>query len=378
MLAVLSPITLGGSGAWAKSFSVLYSFTGTPDGAMPYAALIKVGGTFYGTTGEGGTNNDGSMFSITPGGVETILYSFKGGADGEGPASSLVYLSGALYGTTNAGGKGCGTVFKVTPAGAETVLHAFCSTQNDGAGPVSGLINVGGTLYGTTESGGTAHRGTVFKVAQAGVETVLHSFGDNDDGQYPEAGLINVDGTLYGTTVEGGENHLGTVFKVSLAGAESVFYAFQSGTDANSPAAPLLNVGGTLYGTASGGANMCEKDTYSCGTVFKITPGGRETVLYSFRGEPDGMYPAAGLINVNGNLFGTTLGGGDRKYCAGEGCGTIFNLTPTGVETIVHSFSRDEGIRPNSSLLELGHKLYGTTPEFGGGGHGTVFNLNYR
>jgi uncharacterized repeat protein (TIGR03803 family) len=383
MLATLVPV-ISGCGAQAKTFSVLYSFRSTPDGGFPDAALINVGGTLYGTTGEGGANNYGSVFAITPAGVETVIYSFKGsrsGPDGDGPDSSLINVDGALYGTTVAGGSDmdCGTVFKVTPAGAETVLHVFCSSQNDGAAPLAGLINVGGTLYGTTESGGTGDRGTVFKMTRAGKLTVLHSFGATGDGQYPEAGLINVDGTLYGTTFEGGASGLGTVFKITQAGVESVVYAFKDGTDAAYPEASLLNVGGTLYGTAvGGGANLCDHGNYSCGAVFKISPSAQETVLYSFKGKPDANTPSAGLINVNGPLYGTTSGGGNSRNCGGEGCGTIFKLAPTGVETIVHSLSSDDGIRPNASLLKLGHALYGTASGRGSGGGGTVFTVRHH
>ena len=381
MLAVVASVMLDGIAARAENFSVLYSFLGPPDGGFPEAALINVGGTLYGTTVEGGANNYGSVFTLTPAGVENVIYSFKGsltGPDGGGPSGRLIDVDSTLYGTTEAGGDGgCGTVFKVTPTGHETVLHSFgCS---DGDQPLGGLIDVGGTLYGTTESGGSGDLGTVFKVTRAGKETVLHSFGATGDGTYPEAGLIDVGGTLYGTTLKGGTNNLGTVFTISTTGVESVLYSFQGGADANSPMAPLLNVGGTFYGTASGGGgNLCEKGTYTCGAIFTVTPKGREAVLYSFQGKPDGMYPEAGLINVNGTLYGTTAGGGTGRNCAGEGCGTIFKLTLTGIETIVHSLTPDDGIRPNASLLKLGHLLYGMAPGFGASGNGSVFTVNHH
>ena len=377
-LAAVAPIPLGGGAAQAKSFSVLHSFTGTPDGGRPVAAVIEVGGTLYGTTLEGGANNYGSVFTITPAGAEAVLYSFQGGADGEGPEANLLNVGGVFYGTTAGGGNGgCGTVFKITAAGVEAVLYAFGAAQNDGCGPVGGLINVNGTLYGTTYGGASSGRGTVFKVTRSGKETVLHSFGANGDGSYPEAGLMNVGGTLYGTTLEGGVDDLGTVFTISRAGKEAVLYAFQYGSDTNGPMAPLLDVGGTLYGTATGGGGTsCDQQKYSCGAVFTITPKGREAVLYSFQGKPDGMLPEAGLINVDGNLYGTTAWEGDGKNCAGHGCGTVFKLTPAGAETVVHSFTNGQGIYPSCSLLKLGHRLYGTTPEFGGSGDGSVFRVN--
>jgi uncharacterized repeat protein (TIGR03803 family) len=380
MLVGIVSLTLGGGAARAENFSLLHTFTGNPDGDTPEAALINVRGTLYGTTFFGGANNSGSVYSITPAGVETVLYSFTGGGDGGGPAASLVNIGGVFYGTTDGGGGGCGTVFKVTPAGAETVLYAFKCGPNDGDGPEASLIKVNGALYGTTAGGGANDRGTVFKVSLTGKETILHSFGADGDGSYPEAGLIDVAGTLYGTTSAGGMEDYGTVFTINSHGRENVLYVFQPGTDASNPDAPLLNVGGTLYGTGGGGAYMCEKGNYSCGSVFKITTSGKEAVLYSFRGKPDGMYPVAGLINVHGDLYGTTGGGGAGRNCAGQGCGTIFKLTLAGVETILHSFSVDEGVQPYASLLKVQHLLYGTTHAFGDvdNARGTVFAVSHH
>jgi uncharacterized repeat protein (TIGR03803 family) len=105
---------------------------------------------------------------------------------------------------------------------------------------------------------------------------------------------------------------------------------------------------------------------------------GRETVLHTFQGRPDGSYPLAGLINVNGNLYGTTAWGGNGSNCNRHGCGTIFKLTPAGVETIVHSFSHADGIYPDASLVKLGHLLYGTTHEDGANYFGTVFTVEDR
>jgi len=373
-LAALLPITLGGAAARAENFTVLHSFTDISDGANPSAGLINVGGTLYGTTVDGGLGNWGTVFKITPAGVETVLYSFGYVPNGYGPGGDLINVGGVLYGTTGGGGtQNCGTVFKLTPAGAASILHSFKCAPADGQDPGAGLINVGGTLYGTTGFGGTNNEGTVFKVTQAGVETVLHAFGASADGKHPAAALINVGGTLYGTTYDGGTNNFGTVFTISPAGVESVLYSFQGGTDASLPLAPLLNVGGTLYGTGSRGGSFCRIKSYSCGAVFTITLQGHETVLHTFQGKPDGAYPEAGLIYSGGNLYGTTAWGGNGGNCNRHGCGTIFKLTPAGVETIVHSFSHQDGIYPESSLLKLGQFLYGTTNEYGGSYFGTVF-----
>ena len=199
--------------------SVLYSFGTGTDGQDPYAGLIQdASGNLYGTTYYGGTNRTGTVFKVTPDGVETVLHSFGTGTDGQYPYAGLIQdASGNLYGTTQQGGtNGTGTVFKVTPAGVETVLYSF-GIAPDGYYPNAGLIqDASGNLYGTTYYGGTNNKGTVFKVTPAGVETVLYSFGIAPDGYYPSARLIqDASGNLYGTTTQGGTNTTGTVFKIS-------------------------------------------------------------------------------------------------------------------------------------------------------------------
>lgn len=153
---------------------VLHSFQGTPDGADPIADLIAIDGTLYGTTLTGGTGcptlgGCGTVFSISPSGTYTVLYRFTGTPDGENPATSLLNFDGTMYGTTYAGGaSGFGTVFSITPSGSETVLYNFAGGQ-DGAKPDGDLIEVKGTLYGTTEMGGGSGYGygTVFSLTPA-------------------------------------------------------------------------------------------------------------------------------------------------------------------------------------------------------------------
>jgi uncharacterized repeat protein (TIGR03803 family) len=266
--------------------TVLHSFGGS-DGAGPYATLIEVNGTFYGTTVEGGFSNDsicpsggcGTVFALDPRtGSETVLYSFCGQpncADGATPYAGLIYLNGTLYGTTYSGGNtncryGCGTVYAVNPTtGAETMMHAFKNNAKDGANPYAGLIDVNGTLYGTTYAGGTYGNGTVFSFdPDTGAEKMLHVFGSKDDGRNPQAGLIKVRGTLYGTTENGGSHGYGTVVSLDLkTGTETVLYSFCSSTDCADgfyPEASLLKFTGRLYGTTvTGGA-------YHQGVVFRL------------------------------------------------------------------------------------------------------------
>ncbi len=313
--------------------TVLHAFAGGNDGAHPVASLINSKGTLYGTTSGGGASGAGTVFSITPGGTETVIFAFNG-ANGEAPEAELKAVHGAFYGTTLLGGSAtdcngsCGTVFSITPGGTETVLYSFVNNGVDGVIPEAGLINFKNVLYGTTMEGGGQLRsacgvygcGTVFSVTRGGTEKVLHAFGKGSDGNSPLGGLINVDGTLYGTTNGGGASGYGTVFSITPAGTETVLYSFTGGNDGGYPTAGLINVNGTLYGTTFIGG------TSGNGTVFSITTGGTETVLYSFQGGKDGASPEAGLININGTFYGTTQEGGHRG-CYHSGCGTVFAIT---------------------------------------------------
>ena len=304
--------------------TVLHSFGATAtDGATPSAGLIMdSSGNFYGTTETGGPNNVGTVFKITPTGTESVLHSFGATAtDGTLPFAGLVMDgSGNLYGTTTGGGPHSqGTVFKITPAGTETILYSFTG-GSDGGNPEAGLLmDSGGNLYGTTDQGGSSDSGTVFKLTPAGNETILHSFAGGADGSLPRAGLImDSSGNLYGTTYQGGSSNNGTVFKITPSGAESVLHDFgATATDGTLPLAGLIMDGnGNLYGTTSLGVG-------SEGTVFKITPAGTETILYTFTGGSDGGSPEAGLvIGGNGNLYGTTYAGGAGSL------GTVFEITP--------------------------------------------------
>lgn len=363
--------------ASSSSYSILYKFGGSPDGAYPDAALLDVRGTLYGTTSGGGTNGAGTVFAITKSGEETVLHSFGGPEDGASPAAGLIDVDGTLYGTTTQGGTNqcggftCGTVFSITPHGKEKVLYSFGQGASDGALPYAGLLSVNGTLYGTTLQGG-AHPchgfygftcGTVFSITTDGTERVVYSFGKNGaDGEYPRAALTDVGGRLYGTTSAGGKYGRGTVFALGTAGREQVLYHF--GTtgyhDGTTPLSGLVNAGGTLYGTTEQGGQG------SGGTVFSITKFGKFHTVLSFTGG-DGSWPMAGLIDVKGVLYSTTSQGGTQNI------GTIYSLTKTGDETVLHSFEKDFGQSPATALVDAGGTLYGTTPGVYGHSFGSVF-----
>jgi uncharacterized repeat protein (TIGR03803 family) len=352
--------------ALSPSYQVLYHFRGGSDGAYPFAGLTDVKGTLYGTTSEGGTYNLGTIFSVTTAGTKDLLYSFRGGSDGQSPSATLTNINGTLYGTTSGGGgsgcsHGCGTVFSVTTTGTEKVVYSFRG-GSDGADPSANLVNVNGTLYGTTYQGGFRCRGshgcgTVYRISTTGNEKLLYSFGGGSDGANPEAGLTNVDGLLYGTTNYGGSSGrcCGTVFSMTTTGKKKLVYSFKGfSSDGSTPIAGLIDAGGTLYGaTNEGGA-------YNHGVVFSVTPSGTEKVLHSFGKGSDGAFPYAGLIDVNHILYGTTDSGGSG--CGSTGCGTVFSITTTGTEKVLHSFRGGcDGVEPLASLIDVKGTLYGTT-----------------
>jgi uncharacterized repeat protein (TIGR03803 family) len=263
---------------------------------------------------------------IAPDGTENVLYSFGGGSDGSNPESKLLYKNGLLYGTTAEGGVyGKGTVFSISPDGStEKVLHSFGGGSDDGSTPLASLIAVNDTLYGTTFHGGPGDGGTAFSITLDGTEKVLHNFGGAGDGAEPSAALTEVNGTLYGTTFSGGAYAgQGTLFSLTTDGTETVLHSFGNANDGTEPRADLIHDGTTLYGVTSYGG------THDDGTVFSATADGTtkndtEHVLYNFGDQDrDGEAPLAGLLEVNGTLYGTTSHGGKDIND-----GAVFSLTP--------------------------------------------------
>jgi uncharacterized repeat protein (TIGR03803 family) len=351
--------------------TTLYSFclqSGCPDGEVPEAALVQAAnGDFYGTTNNGGTGGFcptqgvptqpqgcGTVFRITPSGTLTTLYSFcsqSGCTDGANPLAGLVQAAnGDFYGTTSSGGAncvpyGCGTVFKITPNGTLTTLYSFCAQSGctDGANPWAGLVQAAnGDLYGTTWAGGTdpfggGYGGTVFKITPSGTLTTLYNFCSQSgctDGEYIISGLVQAtNGDFYGTASQGGADGNGTVFKITLSGTLTTLYSFcsQSGcTDGALPAAGLIQAtNGDLYGTTEGGGVNYQGPPYGSGTIFKITPSGTLTTLYNFcsqSGCVDGAGPGWLVPDTNGTLYGATFFGGTSSACR-NGCGTVFSLS---------------------------------------------------
>ena len=343
----------------------------------------------------------------------TTLVNFSGSNGGEPFGSLVLGTDGNFYGTTSVGGpNGAGTVFKITPGGTLTTLHSFNVT--DGQEPLFGLVQAtDGNFYGTTQVGGASNQGTIFKITPGGTLTTLYSFTGYGDGSNPQGTLIQAsdgnlygttagavfkitlggtfttwlmftgsldpglaqglvqasDGNLYGTSDGGGANGQGCVFKVTPGGTLATLHSFTVITDGYGPHGSLVQgTDGNFYGTNSlGGA-------YSEGTVFEITPGGVFTTLHSFDTYTfpvtDGSEPAAGLIQAtDGNFYGTTGTGGANNF------GTIFKITPSGTLTTLHSFNGTDGAVPGGLVEGTDGNLYGTTAGGGSAAAGTVFKL---
>ncbi|HXM45184.1 MAG TPA: choice-of-anchor tandem repeat GloVer-containing protein [Bryobacteraceae bacterium] len=388
----------------AQTLTTLHRFD-SADCGYPATALVQaLDGMLYGTTTGGGTTNSGTIFEIAPGGTLSTLYSFcpnGGGSEclngNAGSAPLVQATNGDLYGTTSAGLNGPGSVFETTPRGALTTVYSFGGTSGGGAWEPGPLIQASnGDFYGTTGVGGDTNAacifggagcGTVFRITPAGVLTILHEFCAQQgcpDGYYPVGGLVQAaSGDFYGTTEYGGANcesypdfGCGTVFKITPGGTLTTLYSFCAQqvlncVDGSYPEAGLSAASdGYLYGTTSAGGVNAEGD--KGGTVFKIRPGGALTTLYSFcaqSGCADGYGPEAALIQAtDGEFYGTTAGGG---AFAG---GTIFKVPSSGTLATVYSFCArsgcTDGSNPTASLVQdTSGEFYGTTL-LGGSGSG--------
>jgi len=372
----------------ASKENVLYSFCSLNycvDGEQPDASLIfDPAGNLYGTAYAGGTWDDGVVFQLAPnhgGWTEKVLYIFNGN-NGAGPSADLVLdAAGNLYGAASEGGsdENGGSVFELMPNHGKwtgKVLHLFHPKEEDGASPQAGLIwDASGNLYGTTQFGG-AHSsgctptgygcGTVFELILSHgkwTEKVLYSF-NGVDGANPQAGLaLDASGNLYGTTHEGGAFGYGTVFELQHKNGrwtEKVLHSFNLRDGAGPAASVIQDRSGNLYGTTwYGGASGSACFGNGCGTVFELTPNrGHWThkVLHNFYPDTNGYsLPASLTFDKAGNLYSVTnYGGSDHLGCGGFGCGTVFELSPIhGKWTlkVVHSFSGADGGRPWGGLI---------------------------
>jgi uncharacterized repeat protein (TIGR03803 family) len=353
-LAITCSLFVFTSSAFASTETVLHNFTGHQGGAYPiFGMVFDNAGNLYGITSTGGSGFSGNAFELSPNGDGgwdyTQIYSFTNCSAACYPQGPLTLDdAGNLYGTAQAGGPANnGTVFKLTPSDGSwslTVLYSFGQNgSTDGSAP-NGVVYFNGGLYGTTSQGGKYAGGTVFSVTPnpdgGWSETVLHSFRENNiDGNNPMAGVtLDAKGNIYGTTSEGGPSQAGTVFELSQnrngTWYERILHSFNV-TDGDMPwyGSLILDQNGNLYGTTGGGGSG------NYGTVFELTRSRdvwSENVLHNFAGGEDGATPDAGVVmDSEGRLYGTTVEGGGRGVCEDYPnptnlyCGTAFLLTPS-------------------------------------------------
>jgi uncharacterized repeat protein (TIGR03803 family) len=346
----------------AGHFRLLHALGSASDGQNPYSGVTALNGTLYGVTESGGTDNHGAVFSVSVTGKEKVLHSMSGN-DGYSPEGALLDYDGLLYGTIPVG-QPDGAVFTITPAGVFKIIFKFSAV--DGLNPASGLIESGGMMYGTTMQGGAYGVGVVYAIDPSGDQHVVYSFGKNSrDASYPVGNVTFWKNKLYGASNDGGTYNDGAVYAVTTAGKETVLHSFGKGIDGDSPqASNLTPLDGALYGTTSEGGK------YGKGVVFEVLPSGHVQTVYSFGGTSgDAEAPTAGVIAYRNALYGTTAGGGTA------GQGAIFRLTPSGKETVLYSLSGDDGTAPFGRLTVEGSDLYGTTFAGGAYGAGTVFRF---
>jgi uncharacterized repeat protein (TIGR03803 family) len=353
--------------ASAQTYTVLHTY---PIGSGNYSGIgwpqvMSQGrdGNLYSTISNDGTKNVGTVFNITTAGQLNTIYSFcplTGCADGASPLGGVTLgFDGNFYGTTQGGGShGAGTVFKVTPTGTLTTLWNFANGTDDSVPFYTTLQGQDGNMYGVSAAQYNGQYGAFFKVSASGVFKALRDFGYTN-GANPNLPTQGTDGNFYGTTQGGGDPtcRCGVVYKATAAGVITVLHNFKGyPTDGYRPLAVLLQgYDGNFYGTTyQGGAK-------NYGSVFKITPSGTFTLLYSFDSVTgDGLKPITGLtLGTDGNFYGTTGNGGTKNF------GSLYKITPAGSESVLYSFcsvSCNDGFGPATPLvLHTDGKFYGNT-----------------
>lgn len=371
----------------AATFTTLVPFTGAGGsytGANPFCGVIPgPDGALYGTTTAGGASNQGTVFRLALDGTFKSLFSFDG-TNGSGPQAALVLgADGAFRGTTFSGGvSNWGTIFRITTKGVLTNLFSFTgeTSPQSGANPSGALTALGdGSFYGTASYGGLnqpsyngSGYGTIFRLGVDEAVSVSVQFG-NTNGAQPTSALVRAsDGCLYGTTRWGGPGAsaifpgFGTIFKITPDGTFTNLYTFTGNQDGGFIYAGLVQASdGFLYGGAFNGGD------YGLGTLFKISTNGAFTVVHQFTFFESGS-PYGGLMEASdGNLYGTTYG---YFFSA---LGSIFRLTPGGQFTTLMFFNGANGSHPDSVLAQADDgNFYGTTAQGGPNGFGTVFRLS--
>ena len=340
----------------------------------------------------------------------TDIHDFDGtdGASPNAPQLIAQGRDGSLYGTTPYGGNGSGVVFKITPNGALSAIYQLNGTS-DGSHPNSGLaLGTDGNFYGSTVNGGANSVGTIFQVTPAGGFTTLYTFTGGKDGAYPYGTpalgpdgnlygltqyataykitpsgtfkllgsipdrsfaplLLASDGNFYGTTQHAGTSNQGTVFKMTTGGKVTVIYNFD-GTTGGVPIGGLAQgPDGAFYGTTGGGGSG------GGGVVFRVTKSGSYKVLHNFpsSGTNDGHDPIAGLVAAtDGNFYGAAFAGGS------DSLGIVFKTTPAGKNTVVFNLDKTNGAAPGATQIQHTNGIvYGLTNSGGSRNDGVVYSV---
>jgi uncharacterized repeat protein (TIGR03803 family) len=394
VLMTLAALSVGAS---SQSFAVLQNFNNA-NGRRPVTPpILASDGNLYGATLNGGAYSRGVIYKLTPQNQLSTFYTFcsqTNCADGSFPEfGPFQGKDGNLYGTTsNGGANNLGEVYKLTLNGEITVLHSFCLCES-GWNPNSLVEDGQGGFYGTTQQSGANGDGAVFHLSAQNQLTTIYSFCDSQAScvnAWDNTGtalplILAPDGNIYGITTTGGHRYLtcagdgcGTVFKITPQGEFSLVYSFCSldhCADGGQPLWMILGSDGNFYGTTTLGGF----GTGSGGTVFQLTTSGVLNILHSFTGgqSSTGYAPYDLIEGANGTLYGITFYGGNQEpACSKDGCGTVFSLTTSGDFESLHSFDGSDGSTPAGLVQSSETTLAGTTSYGGTHGYGVIFNLD--
>ncbi len=383
LAALMVSLAFLGSPAQAQTYTLLYNFPGGSKGLQPGDIVVTSAGSILGAAYY--DNCACTLLFNYTNGTETVLHRFTEpyGYEAEVPQGLLLSKDGnTLYGTTQYGGKqngvcaggtGCGVAFSYDLITSKyKTMHQFQGP--DGASPIGiQVLDSAGDLFGVTNGGGT--NGTFYEITAAGTEKVLYYFGPAPDGMWPGWGLVRYGGNYYGVTIGGGANTCynggcGTVFKVTPSGKETVLYNFTGGSDGLNPNELVGDSKGNMYGLSRAQDN-------TTAAVFEITSAGAFSIAYN------GSYVSQIrfiIMGTNGSLYASSSGG-DVSSCAPDGCGQILQLTPTGggngTVTVLHQFDNTDGsiLNPFQDLVLHGGVVYGTTNYGGSSNDGVIYKV---
>ncbi len=367
-------LTIFSMSANAAMVQLVQSF-GSTGAADPNSALIQTtDGSFYSVSQSDSSVGFGTVYRFTLPATITTLHQFNG-ADGALPGGQLIIgADGDLYGVTS-GGTGTsqhGSVFKITPSGTLTTLRTLDGSA-DGNDPHDMVAGADGNFYGIVTGGAAQGVGGVFRVTPAGGYSIIRSFGATDsDGLRSGAFALASDGNFYGVSTDPcNPTPCGSIYRLTPSGIITTLYSFTGGADGGRPLGKMVQAtDGNFYGTTShiaGGPGVN-------GTVFRITPAGALTTLHTFDGA-DGNSPVGQLVQAaDGNLYGATYNGGGG--CGN--CGVVFSVSPAGAFTLVHSFTGADGAFPTSGLYAAADgNLYGTANSGGASDTGAIYSVTF-